>query len=468
MSSGNKSTSAVSLKFGTDGVRGIANLELTAEWAVGLGKVAAKVLGDRPRFVLGRDTRISGEMLAAAISAGIASAGLDVLDLGVVTTPGVAWASRTLDVPGVVISASHNVFSDNGVKFFAAGGNKLSDSQQADIERLLEDPTREELIFHETHREHCGRIHPETQLVEGYRDFLVSSIDRTNPRLGELSVVVDCANGAAYKIAPDVFSQLGIQLHVIGDSPNGTNINDGYGSTNLSELSSQVIGHGATLGVAFDGDGDRCLAVDESGDLVDGDQMMAMFARDLLDRGRLAENTVVVTSMANLGLRKSMGEIGVEVRETDVGDRFVLIEMDRTKACLGGEQSGHLIFRDLATTGDGLLTALKLIELVARKGTGLKELADQSMTRLPQSLISVVVEDPRKVLESSVVDEYTAKVRHELGNSGRVVIRPSGTEPKVRVMVEAQDQDSANHFANILAEVISREIGAKSTPGISG
>ena len=477
MSSGTLSSNAVSLKFGTDGVRGIANIELTAQWAVRIGRIAAKVLGPQangfangsqeyvldppvldpqPLFVIGRDTRVSGEMLSPAISAGVASEGINVIDLGVITTPGVAWVSEKLKVPAVVISASHNVYSDNGIKFFSSGGNKLSDSEQLSIEKLLDDDEllEQAKVSQESHS--CGRISYDASYVDNYIDYLVGKLRPSDFR--KLSVVIDCANGAASKIAPRVFGALGITMTLIGCEPNGTNINDQCGSTDLKGLREEVVRRKADLGIAFDGDADRCLAVDENSNVIDGDQMMAMFAIDLKRRESLRNNAIVITSMANLGLRNSMRQNSIEFYETDVGDRNVLSEMDRRDVILGGEQSGHLIFRDVATTGDGILTALKLIELLNSRKDPLSVLAGESMQRLPQSLLSIDVANPAQVVNSDRLKSRTDEIIKELGDEGRVVIRPSGTEPKIRVMVEASHQNQADTYAKRLVEVIVSEV----------
>ncbi len=463
-------------RFGTDGVRGVANLDLTPEWAVALGRVAAQVLctaSPSPGgFVVGRDTRASGAMLSAALAAGIASEGVDVIDLGVITTPGVAWVAAQRGVPGAVISASHNPYTDNGVKFFAAGGTKLSDREEGSIQAGLdagevggEGPTP------------SGRLQPgegpppgsdgpapvgsvtfAPELCHGYSEHLVASLE--GRRLDGLSVVVDCANGAATHIAPEVIRALGAEVVATGDRPDGHNINEKCGSTHLDHLRELVATHSCDVGLAFDGDADRCLAVDHRGGEVDGDRMIALFALDLNDRGLLGSSAVVVTHMTNLGFRLAMAGHGITTIDTDVGDRNVLVAMEREGAVLGGEQSGHVIFRSCATTGDGILTGLALLDLVARRGKPLSDLAAAVMTRLPQKLVSVQVADPGALNGAADVWAEVDRANTELGRSGRVLVRPSGTEPKVRVMVEAESEQVAEQVAERLANAVSASLGA--------
>jgi phosphoglucosamine mutase len=441
----------VTLRFGTDGVRGIANAELTPELVLALGRAAARVLGPGP-FVLGRDTRISGPLLSAALCAGLAAEGVDVADLGVIPTPGVAWVSAAEDRPAAVISASHNPFPDNGVKFFAPGGRKLSDDTEArleqELDRLLAEP--------------AGGLRPTGRAIGrltaqhgsgAWADALVASLD--GRRLTGLSVVVDCAHGAA----SEVLRRLGADVTVINDAPDGVNINDGCGSTHPGGLQRQVVARRADAGLAFDGDADRVLAVDHAGALVDGDQLIAIAALDRRAQDRLPGDTVVVTVMANLGFRQAMAAHGIRLVETDVGDRYVLEEMERGGWALGGEQSGHIIFRDLATTGDGVLTGLQLLDVMARTRQPLADLA-AVMTRLPQVLRNVPVASKR--LDGADDVRLAVKgVQSELGERGRVLVRPSGTEAVVRVMVEAVTVEEAEAACTQLCLAVERSLGAR-------
>ncbi|MDP9387574.1 MAG: phosphoglucosamine mutase, partial [Actinomycetota bacterium] len=375
------------LRFGTDGIRGVANGDLTPELALALGRAAVRVLGDGP-FVVGRDTRRSGSMLQAAFSAGAASEGADVVDLGVLPTPGVAFVGAVRRVPGAVVSASHNPFPDNGVKLFAAGGRKLSDAEEADLESELE-----VVVAGDGGRPTgtgVGALVADPGASDGYVDHLVGALEGRS--LEGLSVVLDCGHGAAWAVAPEVVRAAGARVAaVMGAAPDGTNINAGCGSTDLRPLQAAVAEHGADVGLAFDGDADRVLAVDGAGGVVDGDHILALCALDLQRRGRLRGGTVVVTVMTNLGFRRAMEAAGIAVHETPVGDRHVLAALDGGGWSLGGEQSGHLVFRDLATTGDGILTGVQLLDLVARRGRPLAELAGEAMTRLPQVLHNVRV-----------------------------------------------------------------------------
>ncbi|HMC42410.1 MAG TPA: phosphoglucosamine mutase, partial [Acidimicrobiales bacterium] len=399
----------MSLRFGTDGVRGVANTELSPELVLALGRAAARVLGG-PAFAVGRDTRRSGPLLCSALAAGVAAEGVDVVDLGVVPTPTVAFASEEMGVAAAVVSASHNPFADNGVKLFAPGGRKLS----ADVERRLEaeaaavlDGTRTRERAGPTGAD-VGAIGADRGAVARYAEHLVSSLEGRSLR--GLRVVVDCGNGAACELAPDVLRRLGASVEVIHDEPDGTNINSGCGSTDPSSLQETVRGAGADVGVAFDGDADRVLAVDHRGQLVDGDQILALCALDLSQRGRLRGDTVVVTVMANLGLWQAMAAQGITVHQTPVGDRYVLEALEAGGWSLGGEQSGHLVFRDLATTGDGILTGLQLLDLVQRRGRPLAELAAGAMRRVPQVLHNVRVADGDALAQSREVQEELAAV----------------------------------------------------------
>jgi phosphoglucosamine mutase len=432
------------VKFGTDGLRGVAGTELTAELALALGRAAARILGG-PRFVVGRDTRESGPWLEAAFAAGVAAEGIDVELLGVLPTPGVAWLAAEAGVPAAMISASHNPFHDNGIKLFGAGGRKLSDEVEARLEA--------DLLASSSPIEPIGRIrHGEDDGRERYVGHLVGSVDTRG--LG-LSVVIDCANGASSVTAADALRRLGCDVDVLHASPDGRNINDGCGSTHPEGLQARVVELGADLGLAFDGDADRVLAVDHTGRIIDGDHLIAMFAIDLAARGRLAASAVVVTVMTNLGFRIAMRERGIRVVETKVGDRYVLEAMEREQLALGGEQSGHIIFRELASTGDGVLTGVQLLDLVHRSDRPLAELADEAMTSLPQVLRNVRVERRGLDVSAAIADEI-ASVTSELGDHGRVLIRPSGTEPLVRVMVEAPTAELADDAAARLVAAVER------------
>jgi phosphoglucosamine mutase len=434
------------LKFGTDGVRGVANVDLTPELVLALGRAAARVLGG-DRFVVGRDTRISGPLLEAALCAGLASEGVDVTTLGVAPTPEVAWLAAADEVAGAVISASHNPFADNGIKLFSAGGLKLDDETEARLESELHALLRHELGAGPRAGEEVGTIAPSEESTQRYAASVAASID--GRRLDGLALVVDCANGAASVVAPSVLRGLGARVEVLHAEPDGTNINAGCGSTYPSDLQRAVVQHGATAGFAFDGDADRVLAVDAGGEIVDGDQIIAMCAVDLHERGELSGDAVVVTVMTNLGFKIAMRERGISVVETGVGDRSVLEALEAGGHVLGGEQSGHIIFRRLATTGDGLLTAVQVADLLQRSG---RPLADHGalMQRLPQVLRNVRVARRDDAIVDHLADDISA-AESALGDRGRVLIRASGTEPLVRVMVEAPTEDQAAEAADRLA-----------------
>jgi phosphoglucosamine mutase len=449
----------VSLRFGTDGVRGVAGTELTPELVLALGRATARVLGG-PRVLIGRDTRESGAMLEAALAAGIAAEGIDVELLGVLPTPGVAWHSAREGVPAAMISASHNPYADNGVKLFTAGGTKLPDEVEEQLEHELVALTASGGTATVT-GEGAGSIGLVRRRVfladEPYQGFLLGSLDGRG--LDGLSVVIDCANGAASHIAPTVLEALGARVEVLSAEPDGRNINAACGSTHPEALQAKVLEVGADVGLAFDGDADRVLAVDHRGRLVDGDHLLALFAIDLADRGLLTGNTVVITVMTNLGFRLAMAERGIEVIETAVGDRYVLEALGRDHLSLGGEQSGHFIFRDLATTGDGVLSGLQLLDLVARRAVSLADLADDAMTSLPQILRNVRVAAKGLDVSAAIADEVAA-VEAELGERGRVLIRPSGTEPLVRVMVEAATPEQAEAATARLVAAVEAAIPA--------
>ncbi len=445
----------MSLKFGTDGVRGVANEELTPELVLALGRAAARVLGTDQPFVIGRDTRLSGPLLQAALTAGLMSEGADVVDLGVIPTPGVAAIAAFRDVRGAVISASHNPFADNGIKFLDRGGIKLSDEiearLEADLASLLDDsgsdrPTGAALGHGSA---------DEAGAFAFYEEQLLQSLEGRS--LAGLHVVLDCAHGAAYEIAPRVFADAGAKVTVIHADPDGVNINDGAGSTHPELLQKAVVSEGADLGLAFDGDADRVMAVDAEGNIVDGDQILAMCSLDRRERGLLAADTLVVTVMANLGLRLAMERHGVNVVETAVGDRYILEALDANAWTLGGEQSGHIIFRDLATTGDGELTGLQVMDVMARTGRSLADLV-RVMTRLPQVLINVRGVNCAALDGADAVWAAVDTESEQLGDSGRILLRKSGTEPIVRVMVEAPTEASAQSVAERVADIVRSEL----------
>lgn len=439
------------LKFGTDGVRGVANLDLTPEVVLALGRAAARVLPSW-RFVICRDTRRSGPLFEAALVAGLTAEGADVTLLGVAPTPAVAWVAATEGIAGAVISASHNPFEDNGVKLFGPGGRKLDDDTEADLERELHSLLRHEVSGDPHTGDAIGTVVDGTSEVARWAASVAASID--GRRLAGLRVVIDCANGAASEVGPELLRSLGADVTVLHDEPDGTNINAGCGSTHPADLQLAVVAHGAAVGIALDGDADRALAVDAAGRLIDGDQIIAIVAIDRRGAGTLVDDTVVVTVMTNLGFRLGMVEHGINVLQVPVGDRYVLEALDDGGLSLGGEQSGHVIFTDRATTGDGLLTAVQLLDVVARSGRPLANLADAAMTRLPQVLRNVRVARGVTEVVAALADEV-AKVEAELGDHGRVLIRASGTEPLVRVMVEAPTAEQAEASADRLAAAVA-------------
>jgi phosphoglucosamine mutase len=442
--------------FGTDGVRGLANGDLTAELTLDLSVAAAHVLGEagvfaghRPRAVVGRDTRISGQFLEAAVVAGLASAGVDVLLLGVLPTPGVAFLTEALGADlGVMLSASHNPMPDNGVKFFARGGVKLDDAIENAIERRLREP------WNRPTGAGVGRVTTYDAAVDDYAAHLVSTVARP---LDGLRVVLDCAHGAASVVGPLALSRAGADVVAICAEPDGENINEDCGSTHLGGLQRAVVEHGAAVGFALDGDADRCLAVDAAGEVVDGDQLLAVLALAMRDAGTLKADTVVATVMSNLGFVQAMRREGVGVRQTRVGDRYVLEAMKVLGYSLGGEQSGHVIMSAHATTGDGLLTALQTAARMAQQQRPLADLA-AVMTRLPQVLVNVGGVDKARADEDAVLAAAVAEAEFELGDGGRVLLRPSGTEPVVRVMVEAGSAELAQSVADRLADVVRRQL----------
>jgi phosphoglucosamine mutase len=442
--------------FGTDGVRGLANGSLTAELTVDLSVAAAHVLGEagvfsghRPVAVVGRDTRISGQFLEAAVVAGLASAGVDVLLLGVLPTPGVAYLTDVLGADlGVMLSASHNPMPDNGIKFLSRGGVKLDDAIEIAIERRLREP------WDRPTGGGVGRVTTYDAAVDRYAGHLVATLPRP---LDGIRVVLDCAHGAASVAGPKALRDAGAEVVAICAEPDGLNINDGCGSTHLEVLQKAVVENGAEVGFAVDGDADRCLAVDHEGNVVDGDQILAVLALAMRDAGRLRSDTVVATVMSNLGFVQAMRAAGVGVRQTKVGDRYVLEAMKAGQYSLGGEQSGHVIMSDHATTGDGILTALHVLGRMAEKQASLAALA-AVMDRLPQVLVNVPGVDKARADDDAVLAAAVAEAEAELGDSGRVLLRPSGTEPLVRVMVEAATADHAQEVADRLAAVVRAQL----------
>jgi phosphoglucosamine mutase len=439
--------------FGTDGIRGLANVDLTAELALDVAVAAAHILvensNDRPRAIVGQDSRASGEFLEAAVVAGLTSAGVDVYRVGVVPTPAVAYlvASTGADL-GVMISASHNPMPDNGIKLFQRGGEKLADEVEALVEARIGEP------WQRPTGAAVGRVISDDQLVDKYIEHLLSTIDVS---LSGLKVVVDCANGASSFTAPVALARAGAEVIAIANKPDGWNINDGVGSTHLEFLRSAVLKNGADVGIAHDGDADRCLAIDATGAEIDGDVIMAILAKGFKAQGKLKANTIVGTVMSNLGFMHAMAESGIEVVTTAVGDRYVLEAMLQSDFNLGGEQSGHVIMRDYANTGDGLLTALQLLAEVKRSGQTLQELS-RVMVRFPQVLINVRNVAKERLASSTAIADAVKAAEAELGSNGRVLLRASGTEPLVRVMVEAQSDGVAQDVATKLAQVVESEL----------
>jgi len=442
--------------FGTDGVRGVANRDLTVTLALKLSQAAALVLGEtarnegrRPVAVIGRDPRISGEYLSAAVAAGLASSGVDVFDAGVIPTPATAFLTADIAADfGVMISASHNPAPDNGIKFFAAGGHKLPD----ELEDRIEDAMNLEPLV-----PLGAGVGTVKRFADAEDRYLVHLLGAIPNQLDGLKIVIDCAHGAASAISPQAFADTGAKVIVIGNDPDGLNINAGYGSTHLSALQSAVLEHEADMGFAHDGDADRCLAVDHTGAIVDGDQLMVILALALKAKGELARNTLVATVMSNLGLRLAMQEAGITVIETKVGDRYVLEQIRDGGYTLGGEQSGHIIFSHYATTGDGILTALMTAAEVKRSGKTLQELA-AAMTTYPQVLVNVKNVDKSRVDSDPGLRSIVAEATAELGSTGRVLLRPSGTENLVRVMVEASDEGTAHSWADRIARVVETNL----------
>lgn len=445
--------------FGTDGVRGEANAALCPELAYRLGWAAALYFGEKvqenPLIIIGRDTRISGNLFESALATGICSAGGRVEIVGVCPTPAVAYLARTHKAAaGIVISASHNPFYDNGIKFFGGDGYKLPDAVEDEIEKLVRRIEAGENLPRATH-ENIGRIKRRKEYVREYMDFVQGTAGIS---LDGLKVVLDCANGAAYDCMPRVLRRLGADVHVIHAEPDGVNINEGCGSTHLEELQKTVLADGADIGVAHDGDADRCLCVDEKGEVIDGDHILVMCAKDMMEKGTLAGNTVVTTVMANIGFHKAIEEAGGRAEITKVGDRYVLENMREHGYRLGGEQSGHIIFSDFSTTGDGLITALQVLVALKRTGRKASELSGQ-MKSYPQLLVNVVVATKEGWEENEAIASAIRAGEKELGSDGRILVRPSGTEPLIRVMAEGADQAQLEAICRRIADVVKKEQG---------
>lgn len=443
--------------FGTDGVRGVANHELTPELAYKLGRAGAYVLtkdaGQRAKITVGKDTRISGDMLEAALIAGITSVGVDVLRLGVIPTPGVAYLTRSLGADaGVMISASHNPVPDNGIKFFGGDGFKLTDAQEVEFEALL-DAAADELP--RPTGEHVGRVVEQANAGELFITYQKSLIRNS---FAGVKVVLDCGNGAASYLAADVFRSLGADVVSLFAEPTGTNINVDCGSTHPEQVQKAVLEHGAQIGLSFDGDADRLIAVDEKGQLVDGDYTMAILGLAMKQRGELTGNTIVATVMSNIGFIKAMTEQGIEIIKAPVGDRYVMEEMKKGGYLLGGEQSGHIIMLAHNTTGDGLLTALQLTDIMVESQKPLSELRSVMRT-YPQVLINVRVQTKDGWKENAKIQAAIARVEDILGSDGRVLVRPSGTEPLIRVMAEGPEEDSLRQYCNDIADIVRQEQG---------
>ncbi|MGI6712324.1 MAG: phosphoglucosamine mutase [Bacillota bacterium] len=440
--------------FGTDGVRGVANRELSPDLAFKLGQAGAYVLAQnhkRPKVIIGKDTRLSGDMLENALAAGICSVGADVWRVGVIPTPGVAYLTRTLGAhAGIVISASHNPMEDNGIKFFGSNGFKLPDALEEEIESLIINGS----ALPKPIGIDVGRVEDIPEAHKRYASYLK---EKLGSDLTGYKIVVDCAHGAAFQIAPDVLKSLGAEVIPIFHEPNGVNINVNCGSTHPEQLMDIVAKSGAHVGIAHDGDADRMLAVDEKGNLVDGDQIMVICALHMLKKDMLKDKKIVVTVMSNLGLRLALQKSGIEVLETKVGDRYVLEKMQETGAVIGGEQSGHIIFSEYNTTGDGIATALQLLKVLVETQKPLSELAAQ-MNRLPQVLVNVRVKDKAGLETSVSIKEAISKVEKELSGRGRVFVRTSGTEPLVRVMAEGPNEEELKELVQSITKVVEKEL----------
>ncbi|ASA97342.1 MULTISPECIES: phosphoglucosamine mutase [Anoxybacillus] len=444
--------------FGTDGVRGIANSELTPELAFKIGRFGGYVLTkdkERPKVLIGRDTRISGHMLEGALVAGLLSIGAEVMRLGVISTPGVAYLTKVLGAQaGVMISASHNPVQDNGIKFFGPDGFKLSDEQEQEIEALLD--SEEDTLPRPTGKD-LGQVNDYFEGGQKYLQYLKQTVDED---FSGIHVALDCAHGATSSLATHLFADLDADVSTMGASPNGLNINEGVGSTHPEALAAFVKEKGADVGLAFDGDGDRLIAVDENGQIVDGDQIMYICAKYLNEQGRLKHQTVVSTVMSNLGFYKALEAQGIKSVQTAVGDRYVVEEMKKNGYNLGGEQSGHIIFLDYNTTGDGLLTALQLVNIMKATKKPLSELAGE-MKKYPQKLVNVKVTDKQEAIANEEVQRVIREVEEEMAGNGRILVRPSGTEPLVRVMAEAPTNELCDQYVERIASVIRERFGAQ-------
>lgn len=442
--------------FGTDGVRGVANSELTPELAFKLGRFGGYVLTkdkERPKVIIGRDTRISGHMLEGALVAGLLSIGAEVMRLGVISTPGVAFLTKALGAQaGVMISASHNPVADNGIKFFGPDGFKLSDDQELEIEGLM-DLEKDELP--RPVGSDIGQVNDYFEGGQKYLQYLKQTVDE---EFSGIHIALDCAHGATSSLATHLFADLDADLSTMGSSPNGLNINDGVGSTHPEALAAFVREKEADVGLSFDGDGDRLIAIDENGDIVDGDQILYICGKYMKEHGRLKQNTVVSTVMSNLGFYKALEANGVESVQTAVGDRYVVEEMKKTGYNLGGEQSGHIIFLDYNTTGDGLLTGLQLVNIMKITKKPLSELAGE-MKKFPQKLVNIRVTDKYHVTDNEKVSAIIAEVEEEMNGNGRILVRPSGTEPLVRVMAEAPTAELCESYVHRIATVVEAEMG---------
>ncbi|OZM55785.1 phosphoglucosamine mutase [Lottiidibacillus patelloidae] len=443
--------------FGTDGVRGIANKELTPELAFKLGRFGGYVLTketEKPKVLIGRDTRVSGHMLEGALVAGLLSTGAEVMRLGVISTPGVAYLTKVLDAQaGVMISASHNPVADNGIKFFGSDGFKLSDEQEQEIEELLE---KEDTLPRPIGAE-LGQVNDYFEGGQKYIQYLKQTIDED---FAGLHIALDCAHGATSSLAPHLFADLEADISTMGSSPNGLNINEGVGSTHPEALAAFVKEKGADIGLAFDGDGDRLIAIDENGDIVDGDQIIFICAKYMNKLGRLNNSTVVSTVMSNFGFYKALEANDIASAQTAVGDRYVMEEMKKSGYNLGGEQSGHIIFLDYITTGDGLLSGLQIVNIMKATNKTLSELASE-MEKFPQLLKNVKVTDKHGVVENAACKAAIEAVEAKLNGNGRVLVRPSGTEPLVRVMVEAETEELCSQYVNEIVTVVEAELGFK-------
>ncbi|WP_278962453.1 phosphoglucosamine mutase [Mitsuokella multacida] len=445
--------------FGTDGVRGEANVTLLPEMAYRLGRAATIYFGkesdEQPLIIIGRDTRISGEMFESALTAGICSAGGRAMLAGIIPTPAIAYLARKHKAKaGIVISASHNPFHDNGIKFFGGDGYKLPDSVEDELEAIVHQLETDDNYPRPT-AEHIGHIEYRTDLLNQYMEFVLSTCKE---RFDGVKVVLDCANGAAYEAMPKILRRLGANVKVIHALPNGTNINDGCGSTHLESLQKAVLENGADFGIAHDGDADRCLCVDEKGQVIDGDHILVMCAMDMMKEGKLPYNTVVTTVMANIGFHQAIKKAGGRAEITKVGDRYVLENMLKNGYKIGGEQSGHIIFTDFSTTGDGLITALQVLSSLKRSGRKASDLT-ALMTTYPQLLVNVKVATKEGWETNEAIKEAIAEGDKELGENGRILVRPSGTEPLIRVMAEGPDQAQLDRICHAIADVVKKEQG---------